>query len=194
MTPPSRSVSPLLTLALLAPAWVMPAHSGVTPSSTSLRGGLSGASTAVAPQSFVTCELTPVTCERDETWMCMCQKLAATVASITAAYAPHEDSTDNSPWPNYLRANYPHDFSNGPSHTICHDMLNAGTIGKKCFVNCGIMEQYLRASQGQDAMVCEKALEEANLVTEGGIMDDGTEDDEAGVHAGAASSLGGLRL
>ena len=162
------------------------------PSTTSSGGGL--ARGAAVPQSFATCELSPANCERDEAWMCMCQKLAATVASITVAYAPHDDSTDNSPWPNYLRANYPGDFANGPSHTICHDMLKAGTIAKKCFVNCGIMEQYLRASQGQDAMVCEKALEEANLVKGGDVMGGEKEEDEAGALGSSSSSLGGLRL
>ena len=55
------------------------------------------------------------------------------------------------------------------------------------------MEQYIRAASGQDAMVCQKAVEESGIVIDGNILGEDDEDDKkVGLSGGGASSL--LRL
>ena len=106
------------------------------------------------PQSVSTCDLTKC----DKEFMCLCQKVA-----LASSYG--NDWGDVSP--SYLRNNYANDLQRSPSATICHSMVNTKQIDVKCLIPCAVMEQYIRASSGQDAIVCQKAVEEAQILETG---------------------------
>ena len=56
-------------------------------------------------------------------------------------------------------------------------MVQSKMIVPKCLVACAVMEHYIKAGQGQDAMACQKAVEEAELLATG---DEILEDPEGG--------------
>eukprot|EP00946_MAST-07B_sp_MAST-7B-sp1_P003913 g3913.t1 len=102
--------------------------------------------------------------------MCLCQRVALLAGGQSFIS------------PAYLRGNFGNfgsDMSRGPVASVCQQLVAAKTIDSKCVVNCNIMHHWIRASPGTDAMVCMKAVEEAELVEKGDIMLNG-EDAEDG--------------
>ena len=133
--------------------------------------------------------------KRTKGLMCLCEKVAlASVTNAGVGLTSTNEGDDNAPYPGYLRANYANNLQVTPSSTICHGMVVSKLIdAKKCLVSCSIMEQYIRAASGQDAMVCQKAVEESGIVIDGNILGEDDEDDKkVGLSGGGASSL--LRL
>ena len=164
------------------------ASAGVLPSTSSL-----SSSTSKAPESLDSCDLSK--CQKKEGYMCLCQRVA--LASVNSDSLITTDSgMDDRPYPGYLRTNYLNDLQNHPSSTICHGMVVSKKIDVKCLVSCSIMEQYIRAASGQDAMVCMKAVEEAELVGADGEMltDVGEEDALEAKEAESGASKTSMRL
>ena len=163
------------------------ASAGVLPSTSSL-----SSSTSKAPESADTCDLKR--CQKKEGYMCLCQRVA--LASVSDSLTTTDSGMDDRPYPGYLRTNYLNDLQNHPSSTICHAMVVSKQIDVKCLVSCSIMEQYIRAASGQDAMVCMKAVEEAELVGADGEMltDVGEEDALEAKEAESGASKTSIRL
>lgn len=90
--------------------------------------------------------------------MCLCQRVA-----LIASTPSFLDAS-------YLRGNFGSDMTQGQALTVCQQLVSSNTIDKACLVNCNIMLHWIKASSGMDAMVCMKAVEEAQLVEAGDIM------------------------
>ena len=124
-------------------------------------------------QSVADCDLK--ICNQKAGLMCLCQKVAlSSVGQAGLGWTSTNAGHDNFPFPGYLRTQYGNDLQRQPSSTVCHAMITAHSIDPSCMVSCSIMEQYIRAASGQDAMVCEKAVEEASIVMDGNILEDGS--------------------
>ena len=157
--------------------------------STTLAGLVPSMSDSKKPQSVMDCDLSK--CHEKEGLMCLCERVAwASVHNAGAGFTSTDAGEDNVPYPGYLRTNYGNSLQKYPSSTICHGMVLSKSIdAKKCLVSCSIMEQYIRAGSGQDAMVCQKAVEEAGIVMDGNILG---EEKDSGIGSGTSGTS--LRL